>query len=94
MLAAAREREQASDHFLFAGPPGLGKTTSGSSQQYPFKIELSGSGNSKFTTQGSENLIASITSSVISTSDWSHVICQKLYSVEIKSNSGHIRESM
>ncbi|MDE0928431.1 MAG: Holliday junction branch migration DNA helicase RuvB [Acidimicrobiales bacterium] len=27
MLAAAREREQPADHFLFAGPPGLGKTT-------------------------------------------------------------------
>mgnify|MGYP001563133512 FL=1 len=27
MLAAARERQQPADHFLFAGPPGLGKTT-------------------------------------------------------------------
>ena len=27
MLEAAKEREQPADHFLFAGPPGLGKTT-------------------------------------------------------------------
>ncbi|MDH3755813.1 MAG: Holliday junction branch migration DNA helicase RuvB [Acidimicrobiia bacterium] len=27
MLEAAKKREQASDHLLFAGPPGLGKTT-------------------------------------------------------------------
>ena len=27
MLEAAREREQPADHFLFAGPPGLGTTT-------------------------------------------------------------------
>jgi len=72
----------------------LGKTTIVSSQQYPFKIELSGSGNLKFTTQGSENLIAFITSSVISTSDWSHVVCQKtgsnleLFTNTVKNSSG------
>ena len=27
ILGAARKREQPSDHLLFAGPPGLGKTT-------------------------------------------------------------------
>src|SRR4029077_19964282 len=27
VLAAARQRGQAADHLLFAGPPGLGKTT-------------------------------------------------------------------
>ena len=72
----------------------LGKTTIVNNQQYPFKIELSGSGNLKFTTQGSENLIAPITSSLISTSNWSHILCQKtgsnleIFTNTVKNSSG------
>ena len=75
----------------------LGKTTIVNNQQYPFKIELSGSGNLKFTTQGSENLIAPITSSLISTSNWSHILCQKtgsnleIFTNTIKNSSGSFK---
>ena len=55
----------------------IGKTNSLLNQQYPFKIELSGSGNIKFSTQGSDILLAQVTSSLINTSTWNHVICQK-----------------
>jgi len=72
----------------------LGKTTSSVSQQYPFKVELSGSGNLIFSSQGSQNLIASITSSAISVNNWNHVLCQKsgsqleIFTNTIKNNSG------
>lgn len=73
----------------------LGKTTNISNQQYPFKIELSGSGNLKFSTQGSETLIAQVTSSALDTTgNWSHVLCQKsgsnleIYVNTIKNASG------
>ena len=72
----------------------LGKTTNISNQQYPFKIELSGSGNLKFSAQGSETLIAQVTSSALNTSNWSHVLCQKsgsnleIYVNTVKNSSG------
>jgi hypothetical protein len=55
----------------------IGKTNSVLNQQYPFKIELSGSGNIKFSTQGSSTLLAQVTSSVLDTSNWNYVTCQK-----------------
>lgn len=72
----------------------LGKTAEISNQQYPFKIELSGSGNLKFSAQGSETLIAQVTSSALNTSNWSHVLCQKsgsnleIYVNTVKNSSG------
>jgi len=47
-----------------------------STTQYPFKIELSGSGAIKFTGAASDNLKLTITSSVLS-AGWNHIICQK-----------------
>ena len=44
--------------------------------QYPFKIQLSGSGVIKFSGAASNNLNLTITSSILS-AGWNHVVCQK-----------------
>jgi hypothetical protein len=54
----------------------LGKLFNSSTTQYPFKIELSGSDQIKFTSAAASNLKSTITSSATIT-DWTHVVCQK-----------------
>lgn len=44
---------------------------------YPFRIELSGSNQLKFTIAGSDTFKATITSSAQISSSWNHVVCQK-----------------
>jgi hypothetical protein len=47
------------------------------SPTFPFRIELSGSNQILFTIQGHDAFKTSITSSTVTTSSWTHVICQK-----------------
>ena len=53
------------------------KATSSKQPQYPFKIELSGSNQIKFSAQGSSTFQSMITSSAAVSSSWTHVVCQK-----------------
>lgn len=55
----------------------LAKASSSLSPTYPFKIELSGSKQLIFTAAGSTQFYTSITSSLILTGSWNHVVCQK-----------------
>ena len=57
------------------------KATSSIEPQYPFRIELSGSNQIKFSTQGSPTFRSMITSSADVSSSWTHVVCQKTGSV-------------
>ena len=57
------------------------KATSSIQPQYPFKIQLSGSNQIKFSTQGSPTYRSMITSSADVSSSWTHVVCQKTGSV-------------
>ena len=49
--------------------------------QYPFRLELSGSNQLKFSIQGSPTYRSMITSSAEVSSSWTHVVCQKTGSV-------------
>ena len=53
------------------------KATSSKTPQYPFKLELSGSNQIKFSAQGSSTFQSMITSSAEVSSSWTHVVCQK-----------------
>jgi len=57
------------------------KATSSKEPQYPFRIELSGSNQIKFSTQGSPTYRSMITSSIDVSGSWTHVVCQKTGSV-------------
>ena len=53
------------------------KSTSSLTPQYPFKIELSGSNQLRFSAAGSTEFVSMITSSADVSSSWTHVVCQK-----------------
>ena len=53
------------------------KATSSLTPQYPFKIQLSGSNQLKFSAAGSHDYLTMITSSADVSSSWSHILCQK-----------------
>ena len=53
------------------------KSTSSLTPQYPFKIELSGSNQLRFSAAGSTEYVSMITSSAVVSSSWTHVVCQK-----------------
>lgn len=55
----------------------LTKATSSIDHIYPFKLELSGSKQIKFSAAGATNFIAFVTSSTAVSSSWTHVVCQK-----------------
>ena len=55
----------------------IGKLSQSISEQYPFKIELSGSNQIKFSAAGSNTFKAELTSSIAVTGSWTHVLCQK-----------------
>ncbi len=53
------------------------KSTSSLTPHYPFKIELSGSNQLRFSAAGSTEFVSMITSSANVSSSWTHVVCQK-----------------
>lgn len=53
------------------------KATSSLTPQYPFRLELSGSNQLKFSAVGSQEFKTMITSSTDVSSSWTHVVCQK-----------------
>jgi hypothetical protein len=53
------------------------KSTSSRTPQYPFRVELSGSNQLRFSAAGSTEFNAMITSSADVSSSWTHVVCQK-----------------
>ena len=55
----------------------IAKASQSITPSYPFRIELSGSNQLIFTTQGSTTFKTFITSSTIVTSSWTHIVCQK-----------------
>lgn len=55
----------------------IGKISQSISEQYPFKVELSGSNQIKFSAAGAATFKAQLTSSTATDSDWTHIVCQK-----------------
>jgi hypothetical protein len=55
----------------------LTKASQSTTPTYPFRIELSGSNQLKFTVAGSDTFKTIITSSAQVSSSWNHVVCQK-----------------
>ena len=55
----------------------IGKVKESSTEQYPFKIELSGSNELIFSVSGQTRLKNEITSSTDVSSSWTHIVCQK-----------------
>ena len=61
--------------FIWGGELIIGKVKNNVSEQYPFKIELSGSNQLVFSISGKESLKNEITSSAFVSSSWTHVVC-------------------
>lgn len=83
-----RDHNYAISFYMY--PPGVGddsellvgKLNSIRSQQYPFKIEYSGSRHLKFSIQASEEYHTILTSSNdVNLNQWNHVVCQKTDSI-------------
>jgi hypothetical protein len=78
-----RDHDYAISFYISASSTGasnqlvLAKASSSLSPTFPFKIELSGSKQLIFTAAGSTEFYTSITSSLILTGSWNHVVCQK-----------------
>lgn len=78
-----RDHDYSISFFISASNTGtsnqliLAKASSSLTPTYPFKIELSGSKQIIFSTAGSTEYFTSITSSIIVTGSWNHIICQK-----------------
>ena len=79
-----RDHDYALSFYLYSGSNTsivneliIGKVKNNVSEQYPFKIELSGSNQLVFSISGKESLKNEITSSAFASSSWTHVVCQK-----------------
>jgi hypothetical protein len=78
-----RDNDYAISFFISGANTGLSdqlvltKADSFNTPAYPFRIELSGSNQIKFSAAGSTSFKALITSSADVSSSWTHVVCQK-----------------